>query len=105
MSYDLLVKAALKRKEAYNNLPKHLEKIKKTVLSLDSKAQLYLFGSVAEKTNNFSSDIDILIITGLDPAKINCELWKAGIKEPFEIHVHSAGEADFFKKRAKLIKI
>ena len=105
MSYDLLVKSALKRKEAFSNLPKHLENIKKTVLSLDPKARIYLFGSAAEEVNNFSSDIDILIITGLDPAKIHCELWKAGIKEPFEIHIHSSREAYFFKKRAKLVKI
>jgi len=102
MSYDLLVQTALKRKEAFIHLSKYLETIKKKVLGLDPKAQIYLFDSVAEKECSYSSDIDILIITNLDPAKINCELWKAGIKEPFEIHVHSSKEADFFKKRSKL---
>lgn len=105
MSVDLIVKTARRRKEVFSELPKYLEAIKKTVLILDPKAQTYLFGSVAEKKNSLSSDIDILIITNIDPAKINCELWKAGIKEPFEIHVHSAREADFFKRRAKLIEI
>ena len=105
MSYDLLVKTALKRKEAFINLPKYLEIIKTTVLRLDPKAQTYLFGSTAEKEHSYSSDIDILIITNLPPANINCELWKAGVKEPFEIHVHSPKEAYFFKKRAKLVKI
>jgi predicted nucleotidyltransferase len=105
MSYDLLVKTALKRKEAFSNLPAHLETIKKTVQRLDPKAQTYLFGSAAKKEHNYSSDIDILIITNLHPANINCELWKVGIKEPFEIHVHSNKGAYFFKKRAKLVKI
>lgn len=103
MSHDILVKTALKRKEAFINLPKYLETIKKTVLKLDPKSQTYLFGSTAEKENNYSSDIDILIITNLTPASIHCELWRAGIKDPFEIHVHSPEEAYFFKKRAKLV--
>ena len=76
MSYDLLVKTALKRKEAFSNLTKYLETIKKTVLELDPKAQTYLFGSTAEKEHSYSSDIDILIITNLDPAKIHCERGK-----------------------------
>jgi hypothetical protein len=35
---------------------------------------------------------------------IHAELWKAGIKEPFEIHVHPPEKAAFFKK-AKLKKL
>jgi uncharacterized protein len=105
MSYDILVETALKRQEAFNNLPKHLQTIKKTVRKLDAQAEIYLFGSAAEKEHNYSSDIDILIITNLQPGRIHIELWKAGIKEPFEIHVHSQKEAEFFKCRAKLTKI
>lgn len=64
-----------------------------------------MFGSVAEKKHNYSSDVDILIITKLDPAKVHSELWKAGIRDPFEIHVHSPEKATFFKTRTKLVKI
>jgi predicted nucleotidyltransferase len=105
MSYDILVKTALKRQEAFRNRAKHLETIKKTVGKLDPEAETFVFGSVVEKEHNYSSDIDILIITRLHPAKIRSELWKAGIREPFEIHVHSPEKADSFKTRAKLVKI
>ncbi|MGB9660338.1 MAG: nucleotidyltransferase domain-containing protein [Nitrososphaerales archaeon] len=48
---------------------------------------MFLFGSVAENTHTISSNIDVLIVTDVEPAKVHFELWKAGIKEPFEIHV------------------
>jgi predicted nucleotidyltransferase len=105
MSREILVKTALKRQEAFRNLAKHLKTIKKTVCELDPEAETYMFGSVAEKKHNYSSDIDILIITKMHPAKIHSELWKAGIREPFEIHVHSPENVAFFKKGIKLVKI
>jgi len=105
MSHEILVKTALKRQEAFRNLAKHLKTIKKTVHNLDPEAETYMFGSVAEKKCNYSSDIDILIITKLHPAKIHSELWKAGIRDPFEIHVHGPEKADLFKTRAKLVRI
>jgi hypothetical protein len=105
MSHEILVKTALKRQEAFRNLPKHLKTIKKTVRGLDPETETYMFGSVTEKKHNYSSDIDILIITRLNPAKIHYELWKAGIREPFEIHVHTPEKAEFFKTRTKLVKI
>ena len=104
MSHDLLVETALKRQEAFKNLPKYLKAIKNKVSELDPKAEVYLFGSVAEGKHNYSSDIDILIITTLYPANVMAELWKAGIKDPFEIHVYPREKAGFFKK-AKLIKL
>ena len=105
MSNELLVKNALKRQEAFKNLAGYLKIIKETVREVDPHAKAYMFGSVVENKNNYSSDIDILIITKLPPAKIHAELWKAGIKEPFEIHVYTPKEATFFKTRAKLVKI
>jgi predicted nucleotidyltransferase len=105
MSQNILVKTALKRQEAFRNLPKNLRTIKKTVHALDSEAEAYLFGPDVEKEHNYSSDIDILMITRLRPAKVLSELWKAGIKEPFEIHVYSPEKVDFFKTRAKLVRV
>jgi len=96
---------ALERREAFDNLSRHLKTIKETVHKLDSEAEVYLFGSVAEGTHNYSSDIDILVITNVYPAKIHAELWEAGIKEPFEIHIHNRKEAEFFTRRASLKKI
>lgn len=105
MSHEILVKTALKRREAFKKLDEHLETIKKTVHKLDPKAEIFMFGSVAEKKYKYSSDIDILIITGLHPVNVHSELWKTGIKDPFEIHVHSPEEAAFYKKRATLVKV
>jgi len=105
MSHEILVKNALKRQKAFKNLKENLQIIKETIKKLDPNAEVYLFGSVAQKKHNYSSDIDILITTKLKPAKILAELWKAGIKEPFETHVHPPEKADIYKKRTKLIKI
>jgi hypothetical protein len=105
MSHEIIVKIALKRQEAFRNLEKHLKTIKETINKLDPEAETFMFGSVAEKKHNYSSDVDILIITKLDPAKVHSELWKAGIRDPFEIHVHSPEKATFFKTRTKLVKI
>jgi len=66
---------------------------------------MFLFGSVAENTHTISSDIDVLIVTNVEPAKVHFELWKAGIKEPFEIHVQPPKKVYFYQRRAKLVKI
>jgi predicted nucleotidyltransferase len=105
MSREILVRMALKRQEAFKKLAMHLKTIKETVDKLDSEAEIYLFGSVAEGQNNYSSDIDILVISKLNPAEINAELWRAGIKEPFEIHVQPPNKLVFYKRKAKLVKI
>jgi predicted nucleotidyltransferase len=105
MSHEIMVRTALQRQEAFKNLKKNLQTIRETISKLDSNAEAYLFGSVAEGKHNFSSDIDILIITKLNPAQIHFEMWKAGIKEPFEIHVQPPERANFYTKRTKLVKI
>lgn len=105
MSSDSLIETALKRREAFKNLAEKLEIIKKVVRKLDPEAQIYLFGSVAQKNHTYSSDIDILVITRLHPAKIHAELWKAQISEPFEIHVQTPEKAELYKARTKLVEI
>ena len=104
MSDDVLVEVALQRQEAFKNLPKYLEIIKKIAHRIDPKAKIYLFGSATTEEHNFSSDIDILIITKAAPAKVLSELARAGITDPFEIHVHTSKEADLFKKTTRLIR-
>ncbi|NHV96395.1 MAG: nucleotidyltransferase domain-containing protein [Thaumarchaeota archaeon] len=105
MSHRILVKRALQRRAVFNKLQEHLQIIKTVVQSLDPDAEVYLFGSVAEGRSNLSSDIDILIVTKTDPATVHLELWRAGVKEPFEIHVHTKDEAAFFVGRVKLLKV
>ncbi|MDW7978480.1 MAG: nucleotidyltransferase domain-containing protein [Candidatus Caldarchaeum sp.] len=89
MSDDILVKEALRRREVFENLDKHLETVKQVVKTVDPGAEVYLFGSVLEGTHTLSSDVDILVATDANPAVVHAELWKAGIKPTFEIHVHT----------------
>lgn len=105
MSHKILIENAIKRQKAFKSLEKNLQTIKKTVKKLDPNAEIYLFGSVAEKRHNYSSDVDILIVTTVEPAMVHAELWKSGIKEPFEIHVHSPKKAVFYKTKANLVKV
>lgn len=105
MSHKILVEVALKRREVFSKLQEYLRVIKDVVCKLDSKAEVYMFGSVAEKNYNYSSDIDILVITRVHPANVLLELWKAGIKDPFEVHVQTPEKAVFYKTRAKLVKV
>ena len=97
------MKSALKRREVFKNLGKHLQTIRETALKLDPNAETYLFGSVAENKHTYSSDIDVLIVTNSEPARMHLELWKAGIKEPFQVHVQPPEKADLYRKRTKLV--
>ena len=105
MPDDLLIKAALERQEVFRNLDKHLQSIKETARKLDPDAEIYLFGSVAEKKHNYSSDIEVLIITKTKLGRVLAELWKAGIGDPFEIHVQPQEKLETYKRRARLTKV
>ena len=100
-----MVERAVKRQEAFKRLEEYLRIIKETVEGMDQHAEVFLFGSVAENRHTDSSDIDVLIVTKVDPAKVHFKLWNSGIKEPFEIHVQPPEKAEPYKRRAKLIKV
>lgn len=42
---------------------------------------------MGEGKYTYLSDVDVLIVTEVKPVKVYFELWKAGVKELFEIHV------------------
>ena len=105
MSHRVLVERAIKRMKVIKNLDEHLKIIKEVIKRLDSDADVFLFGSVAEGKYNYSSDIDILVITDVEPSKVHLELWRSGIKEPFEIHVQPPERAEIYRRRARLVKI
>jgi hypothetical protein len=104
-SFKLLIEEARKRHHVLNNLQSYLDIIKKTVKNLDPDADIYLFGSVATNTHIYSSDIDVLILTHMEPAKIHFHLWKKGIKEPFQVHVQPPEKIDQYRRRACLVSI
>ncbi|MCX8171277.1 MAG: nucleotidyltransferase domain-containing protein [Candidatus Bathyarchaeota archaeon] len=104
-SVGAVIERALRRQEAFRNLNHYLKIIKDVVVGMDPDAEVFLFGSVAEGTYTYSSDIDVLIVTRMDPAEVLRALWEAGIKEPFEIHVQTPDGAEKYRERAKLIKV
>ncbi|MBD3205732.1 nucleotidyltransferase domain-containing protein [Candidatus Bathyarchaeota archaeon] len=105
MPSEYLIKEVHRRRKVFKDLKKHLENIKETLMSLDKDAEIYLFGSVAENTHNLSSDIDVLVITSLEPARVHLVLWEEGIREPFEIHVQPPEKLKHYTERAILRKV
>jgi len=103
MSHEIIIEMAIKRREAFNNLNEYLQTIKDVVKKIDDEAELYLFGSVAEKRYAYSSDIDVLILTAAESARVHLDLWKAGIRDPFEVHVQPPEKAKLFA--SNLVKI
>ena len=104
-SDELLIEEARRRAEIFRSLDRYLKIIAEIVSILDEKAEVYLFGSVAEGKHLLSSDIDILIVTNTPPSKVLAELWNKDIKEPFEIHVTTKDKSEIYKRKAKLIKL
>jgi len=100
-----MIELALRRQKVFRYLKKHLKKIRGFVSRVDPKARVYLFGSAAEGKYVLSSDIEILIVTREDPAKMHAELWKNGVKEPFEVHIQPPENAHLYLKRGKFIEI
>ena len=100
-----MVKEAKRRAEVFENLTQYLKILIETVREMDRKAEIYLFGSVAEGKYLLSSDIDILVVTDLPPGEILLKLWLKGIKDPFEIHIVRRNMLETYKRRANLLKV
>ena len=105
MLEELLVEEARERKRIFENLNVYLKKVVEIVKRLDEDAEVYMFGSVVEGRYLLSSDIDIIIVTYLNPGKVLAELWNNGIREPFEVHVVVRDKLDIYRRRAKLVRV
>lgn len=101
----MIIREAIRRREVFDNLEKYMKIIKEVVQEIDPYAEAYLFGSVAENRHTYSSDIDVLIITDIDPKIMISALWRAGIEDPLEIHIHKREKLVLYEKSAKLIKL
>ena len=102
---DIAIREANKRRRIFNELDKYLEWVKSEVKSIDPDAEVYLFGSVLRGEHLLSSDIDILVVTELKPGYVISELWRRGVKEPFEIHIASREEFRRFWYRVDMRRI
>lgn len=57
-----------------------------------------MFGSVVKRRYLLSSDIDVLVVTDLNPGLVLAELWGNGVKEQFEIHVVKHSHWNYTKR-------
>lgn len=103
--YEYLIADALKRRKIFDNLDKYLKRLKEIVLSIDPNAEVYVFGSAAEKRHNYSSDVDILIVTEEDRMRILEAIAREEFTEIFEIHVRKPRDIAWYRKMTKLAKI
>jgi predicted nucleotidyltransferase len=95
---EILIREAKRREEVFKNLSSYLNRLKETLRSMDPKGRLFLFGSSARGDNALISDIDILIVTSLNPSLVIATLWQAGFDEPFEFHVVSNKQFETYKQ-------
>ncbi len=105
MSWRLLAEQAKKRASVFRDLEKNLEKVVEVAERLDPSCEVYLFGSVAEGRNLLSSDIDVLVATQARPEHMLDEMWRCGVRDPFEIHVATPDALELYKARSKLVRI
>ncbi|MDJ0270715.1 MAG: nucleotidyltransferase domain-containing protein [Aigarchaeota archaeon] len=101
----MFVEEARRRQSFFNNLKQHLEELKRAIHSIDPEAELYIFGSVARGDYTLASDVDILIVTRMQPGFILKELWLKGFREPFEFHVVSPDMLEHYKTGGELVKV
>ncbi len=102
---DLFVEVARERREVFKNLGKYLAKIAEVVKELDPGAEVYLFGSVAEGRHVVASDIDVLVVTRERPEVVLDALWRAGIRDPFEVHVIKPEELPRYRRYSVLRRV
>jgi predicted nucleotidyltransferase len=96
----VLAEEALRRQRIFRNLDRHLHEIHRLVERLDPRARVYVFGSWTEGRHTYSSDIDVLVLTRVAPAQVQAALWRAGIRDPFELHVQPPERLPLYRRRA-----
>jgi predicted nucleotidyltransferase len=102
---DPLVEEALRRRAIFDNLERYLARLKEVVQGVDPDAEVYLFGSVAEKRHSYSSDIDILIITEKERIEVLEALAKEEFAEIFDLHVRKPADTEWYKRHTNLVKL
>jgi len=104
-SYDYLIAEALERRRIFQNLDAYLERLKELVLKVDPKAELYIFGSVAEGRYNYSSDVDVLVVSDADRLKVFEALAEEDFTKVFDVHVRRPEDVSWYKRMTKLVRI
>ena len=94
---EILLREGRRREEIFKNLPEYLKKLKAFLKKLDKNCMVFIFGSVVKNEYTLISDIDILILTKLEPAELIAKLRENGFNEPFEFHVVDEKRFKFYK--------
>ena len=96
-----------RRKKYFKNLDFYLDLVKKRVREIFPNAKIYLFGSVVEGRVHTHSDIDLAVVTDNAPKNVR-ELARIKVKilegldfSPFELHILSEKEWNFYKNFVK----
>ena len=107
---DLSRKIYERRRKYFENLDFYLDLIKKRINKIFPDAKIYLFGSVVEGRTHPHSDIDVAVVTDKAPRKVR-DLAEVKVKileglelSPFELHILSEREWDFYRKFVKRFK-
>ena len=100
---ELAKKVHERRRRYFDDLDFHLDFVKKQIREVFPDAKIYLFGSVVEGKVHPHSDIDLAVVTNHTPKNVK-ELAKIKIKileglefSPFELHILSENEWNFYK--------
>jgi len=108
MLYKILLKQAKANQKYFENYRKYAKKIKLIASKLLKDCKVFVFGSVVEGKALPSSDIDVLIVSKNTPkkmkerSKIVAEIFgKIGIFSPFEIHLVTEEEFEWYKRFVK----
>lgn len=108
MLYEIFLKQTRANQKYFQNYMKYTRKIKSMAVSLVKDCRVFVFGSVVEGKALPSSDIDILVVSKNTPkrmkerSKIVAEILKEiGIFSPFEIHLVTEEEFEWYKKFVK----
>jgi predicted nucleotidyltransferase len=104
-AYDYLIAEALERRRIFQNLDAYLRRLKELVLKVDPKAELYIFGSVAENRYNYSSDVDVLVVSEVDRLKVLEALAREEFTKVLEVHVRRPEDVSWYRRMAKLVRI
>lgn len=101
---ELLIREAVRRREVFENLPMLLKRMKELLNEVDRESKVFLFGSVAKNEYVLTSDIDVLILTKLNPSEVIAKLRKEGFDEPFEFHVADEKMFEFYNRLIRELK-
>ncbi|MEM5874427.1 MAG: nucleotidyltransferase domain-containing protein [Candidatus Aenigmatarchaeota archaeon] len=109
--FDLMIKFSKESEKYFKNYRKYIKEIKKIAKKELKDVKVFCFGSVVEKMNLPSSDVDVLIVSKnmpkkiSDRSKIKVKIWKKiGIFSPFELHLVTPKEFEWYKAFIKKLE-